>query len=239
MKSHAIIFVGESENLRAHALEYAKGLNCLRETNCGECVSCRVFESGNHPDTFFINSTKQKGIGVDEVREQIVMPMAVKPFKYKYKVFIIQDPLTPQAQNALLKTIEEPAPYGVFLFLATNTHGFLPTILSRCVVKRTRGEFSGDADFEPLAQEIMQILETADLPQAFALYKKIEALEKEQLKNFLDTLYVAYGKKIRDTQEHLNAPKIISDTKRILSQNGNAQLALELMFFKLTQRSNI
>jgi DNA polymerase III delta prime subunit len=231
--SHAVIFVGE-HSARNHALSYAKSLNCENGNNCGECVSCRVFESGNHPDTFFIKATKQKGIGVEEVREQIVMPMATKPFKYKHKVFVIEDQITPQAQNALLKTIEEPAPYGVFLFLAQNTFGFLPTILSRCVVKNIRGEFSGDADFQPLAEEIIRALQAADIPQAFALYKKLEPLEKNELQIFLDTLYVTYGKKINAESFHfLDAPKIISDTKRILSQNANTQLALELMLFKL------
>ncbi|MCL2455945.1 MAG: hypothetical protein FWD19_00175 [Defluviitaleaceae bacterium] len=249
--SHAVIFVGEN-SARAHALTYAKSLNCEKKNsgcaaelaekkfpaetqkNCGECLSCRVFESGNHPDTFFVKATKQKGIGVEEIREQIVMPMATKPFKYAHKVFIIEDQCTPQAQNALLKTIEEPAPYGVFLFLAQNTHGFLPTILSRCVVKNIKGEFLGDADFLPLAEEIFLALQNADIPQAFALYKKVDAFEKNDLLRFLDTLYVIYGKKIRDEKIFfLDAPKIISDTKKILSQNANTQLALELMFEKL------
>ena len=132
--SHAYIW--EAEN--AH--EFAKGLNCLNNEilGCTQCISCKVFESGNHPDTIYVTGTKPSSIGVDDVREQIILPMATKPFRYKYKVFIVEnaETLTPQAQNALLKTIEEPAPYGVFLFVCKHVHNFLPTLMSRCVRKR-------------------------------------------------------------------------------------------------------
>jgi DNA polymerase III gamma/tau subunit len=243
--AQAYIFAGEdTDAVRKHALAFAKSLNC-ETSGCGDCVSCRTFDSSNHPDTFYVRSEKQKGIGVEEAREQIVEPMAVKPFKYKHKIFIVESPLTPQAQNALLKTIEEPAPYGVFLFLADNTHGFLPTILSRCVVKK----ISGDGEISPdlkFAEEIATAAESASLPQAFALWKKIEPLakeSKENLQEFLNSLYFFYGKKINNAAANgqtppdvwLNATKAITKTKQILSQNGNTQLAIELMLLKMTR----
>ena len=117
------------------ARAFAKALQCEENGTdaCGACLSCRVFESGNHPDINYVQATKTKSIGVDDVRAQIVLPMSEKPFRYQYKIFIVNQPLTPQAQNALLKTIEEPAPFGIFLLLTESTRLFLPTVLSRCV----------------------------------------------------------------------------------------------------------
>lgn len=222
-----ILFEGEDLTaVRKHALHHAKKLNCESGNACGCCLSCRVFDSGNHPDTFFVKGTKAAGIGVEDAREQIVLPVAVKPFKYKYKIFIIEGNITPQAQNALLKTIEEPAPYGVFLFLAKNTFGFLPTILSRCIVKKIRG---GDfAATSVLAEEISAGVERMDIPQRFALFKKVEPLSKEELNEFLDALYVIYGR-----QQKFDAVDAIVKAKQVISQNGNLQLAMELMFLKL------
>jgi len=75
-------------------------------------------------------------IGIDEVREQITHKMRSKPYSSKYKVFVIEnaDKLTASAQNALLKTIEEPEHYGVFLLICENYNTFLPTIISRAQV---------------------------------------------------------------------------------------------------------
>ncbi|MDR1664438.1 MAG: DNA polymerase III subunit [Clostridiales bacterium] len=144
---HAYIFEGEKGvGKKTTARAFAKALQCETygpgaaarrgdpPAPCG-CLSCRVFESGNHPDVHFVTGTKAKSIGVDDVREQIIRPMSVKPFRYRYQVFIVDsaETMTPAAQNALLKTVEEPAPYGVFIFLASSVHTLLPTVLSRCV----------------------------------------------------------------------------------------------------------
>ena len=79
---------------------------------------------------------KTKALSVDDVREQITSDVNIKPYNHKYKIYIIPkaDTLTNQAQNALLKTLEEPPGYAVLILLAQNTGAFLETILSRCVV---------------------------------------------------------------------------------------------------------
>jgi len=134
--SHAYILAGEpGMGKLALARAFAKALQCEDNNTdaCGTCLSCRVFESGNHPDILYVQATKTKSIGVEDIRAQLILPMSEKPFRYRYKIFIINQALTPQAQNALLKTIEEPAPFGIFLFLTESTRLFLPTVLSRCV----------------------------------------------------------------------------------------------------------
>jgi len=249
--AQARIIVGENNAVRSYAFEMAKGLNCLAETAkpCGECLSCRVFESGNHPDIIFVTGTKASGIGVDDVRQQVILPMATKPFRYKYKIFIVDkaETLTPAAQNALLKTIEEPAPYGFFLFLAPHEHNFLPTVLSRCSLKKLKitAELKADGELMELAREISDTVENLDILETFMLYKKFEKYKdsKETLQEILNLLYKFFGEKIsrRLTQGQppqkawFNATKAITHTKRVLTQNGNTQLAIELMLVKMRE----
>lgn len=136
--THAYIFSGlKGIGKKLLAKTFAKTLQCEKQgsQSCNECISCKTFESNNHTDIFYVRNTNTKSIGVDDIREQINQKMEIKPYKYKYKIFIVEnaEKLTVQAQNALLKTIEEPAGYGIFMLLTDNANTFLPTVLSRCV----------------------------------------------------------------------------------------------------------
>ena len=136
--SHAYILNGENgsgKNMLAKA--FAKALVCEAGygDSCNMCRACHQFDSGNHPDVKWITHEKANSIGVDEVREQINNDIVIKPYSSKYKVYIIDEAekMTVQAQNALLKTIEEPPEYAVILLLTSNIGALLPTIQSRCV----------------------------------------------------------------------------------------------------------
>lgn len=136
--SHSYIFDGiPGIGKRMLASAYAKTLQCLNKgiVPCNKCTSCRAFDSGNHPDVFFI-STDKKSLGVDEIRSSIQRDIETKPYKYSYKIYIVEDgdKMTIQAQNALLKTIEEAPAYGIIFLLSTNYKQFLPTIISRCSI---------------------------------------------------------------------------------------------------------
>ena len=135
--SHATIFSGqEGLGKTILAKTFAKTLLCKAAHNdpCGVCSSCIRFESGNHPDLFYVTPEKTKSIGVEDIREQVVKNMMIKPYEYPYKVFIIKGQITTAAQNALLKTIEEPSSFGVFIILTQHLDALLPTIKSRCVI---------------------------------------------------------------------------------------------------------
>lgn len=136
--SHAYIISGaDGVGKMTVAKAFARALQCeeYMGDSCGKCISCRSFDNGNHPDVFYVVPTKTKALGVDDIREQLIKQSETKQYKYKYKVFIVDnaDTMTQQAQNALLKTLEEPPSYVVILLLAKSINGFLPTILSRCV----------------------------------------------------------------------------------------------------------
>ena len=136
--SHAYIFDGEKgsgKNFLASA--FAAALQCEKQGTdaCGECTSCKQAEGNNHPDIIRITHEKPNTISVDDIRQQLCGDIMIKPYKGPYKIYIIDEAqkLNVQAQNALLKTIEEPPAYAVILLLTTNAQSFLPTILSRCV----------------------------------------------------------------------------------------------------------
>ena len=106
---------------------------------CGKCLSCIQAQSGNQPDIITITHSKPASIGVDEIR-RMRADLQIKPYSNARKIYIIPDAekLTLQAQNALLKTLEEPPEYAVIILIANGVVSFLPTILSRCVVLQTR-----------------------------------------------------------------------------------------------------
>lgn len=137
--SHAYIINGEKSSGKEFiARVYAMALQCEEggEEPCQECHSCKQALSGNHPDIIRIVHEKPNVISVDDIRAQVNSDVAVKPYSSPYKVYIISEAekMTVQAQNAILKTLEEPPAYAVILLLTDNVNSLLPTILSRCVV---------------------------------------------------------------------------------------------------------
>ena len=141
--SHAYILNGErGSGKKMLANLFAMTLLCETGDNepCGKCHSCKQAESGNHPDIIRVTHEKPNSISVDDIRTQVNNTVDIKPYQGPYKVYIIPqaDMMTPQAQNAILKTIEEPPSYAVFLLLTENAETLLPTIRSRCVMLKLR-----------------------------------------------------------------------------------------------------
>jgi DNA polymerase-3 subunit delta' len=135
--SHAYIFNGEKGSGKKRlAYTFAKTLQCENKDSspCGTCKSCIQAESMNQPDIITLVHEKVS-IGVDDIRTQVNNDIGIKPYSSPYKIYIIDDAdkMTEQAQNAILKTIEEPPAYAVILLLTSNANRLLPTILSRCV----------------------------------------------------------------------------------------------------------
>lgn len=139
--SHAYLLTGE-EGLGKMTLAraWAKALLCEQGTGCGVCHACRQFQTDNHPDVCYVQHEKPASIGVDEIREQLVADAEIRPYQGKYKIYIVDEAekMTVQAQNALLKTIEEPPEYVMILLLATREDSMLQTILSRCITLKLR-----------------------------------------------------------------------------------------------------
>ncbi|MBO5657058.1 MAG: DNA polymerase III subunit delta' [Agathobacter sp.] len=145
--SHAYIFNGEKDSgKRMIAEAFAQTLQCEAGGSepCMNCRSCRQAKEYNHPDIIYVTHEKPNLISVDEIRHQLNNDIVIKPYSGKYKIYIVEEAekMNEAAQNALLKTLEEPPSFAVILLLTSNADGFLPTILSRCVTfhLRTVGE---------------------------------------------------------------------------------------------------
>ena len=132
---HAYLVEGPAgSGKRTLASAIAASIMCPEDEGdaCGGCSACRRTGERIHPDLIWM-SPDGKSIGIDRVREiQRVIPYP--PIEGRAKVVVIEaaERLTPQAQNALLKTLEEPASANLFLLLVSNRTRLLPTVLSRC-----------------------------------------------------------------------------------------------------------
>lgn len=178
--SHAYLFLGGAgAGKRLIANTFAKALQCEGEKRpCDSCKSCHAFNHGNHPDVIYFQPLKNgKTYTIEDVREQLLETVDLKPFQYEKKIYIIEkaDTLNIQSQNALLKTLEEPPAHAVFLLLAERAEAFLPTILSRVVVMKIR-----PLSAETIADYLMQaghLAEESHILSAYAQGRIGQALE--------------------------------------------------------------
>ena len=147
--SHSYMFVGiQGIGKKIIAKEFAKNILCLNQenknsnTNC-TCKSCIEFETNNNPD-FSIIEPDGNSIKIEQIRE-LQKKIQEKPIISNNKVYIIDDAdmMTTEAQNCLLKTLEEPPEYATIILIGSNENIFLPTIKSRCMILH----------FEPISNE--------------------------------------------------------------------------------------
>jgi DNA polymerase-3 subunit delta' len=150
---NALLFSGKENTKRKEAaFLFAKGCNCLNGTSlgCNDCRACRKIDSQSHPDMLCVNLQKgKKIISISQIRE-LGSAIASRPNEARFRMVLIlnADRMNPQAQNALLKMLEEP-PEKTFFILIVNTMSLLlPTIISRC--RKIR--------FKPLTDKLIEQL---------------------------------------------------------------------------------
>lgn len=195
--SHAYLFLGGAgAGKRLIANTFAKALQCEGEKRpCDSCKSCHAFNHGNHPDVIYFQPLKNgKTYTIEDVREQLLETVDLKPFQYEKKIYIIEkaDTLNIQSQNALLKTLEEPPAHAVFLLLAERAEAFLTTILSRVVVMKIR-----PLSAETIADYLMQaghLAEESHILSAYAQGRIGQALELVEDEGFREMRQDILGK---------------------------------------------
>lgn len=215
--SHAYIISGEKSSGKEFiARIFAMALQCERggAEPCNECHSCRQALSKNQPDIIYVSHEKPNTISVDDIRAQVNNDVAIKPYSSRYKVYIVgeAEKMTPQAQNAILKTLEEPPEYAVILLLVSNTNTLLPTILSRCVLLNMKPV--RDALVKKYLMEELQVPDyKADVCVAFARGNVGKAKALASSEEFENVKNEALG--LLKYLQDMEIPEIVTAIKKI------------------------
>ena len=181
--SHAWLLTGSSpSDLQALALAFATTLQCSERAPgtadaCMMCRSCRQAIDSNHPDIRIWTHEKPKTFSVNEARD-LVSDVSIRPFSSERKVYIVPDAhlMRADAQNTLLKTLEEPPEYVVILLLAQSADAMLETIRSRCqIVELAAKPVEYDPALRQIAENILLHISSWDLAQIRAVIKELEA----------------------------------------------------------------
>lgn len=246
--SHAYIINGEAgSGKRTLAGAFATTLQCETgdDEACGKCKSCIQAQNSNHPDIIWVTHEKSSSIGIDEIREQLINDVEIKPYSSRYKIYIINeaDKMTVQAQNALLKTLEEPPEYAIIILLTTNSEGMLPTILSRCVTLNLRA-----IDDKTIKEYLMSVKKIpdyqADISIAFAQGNIGRAVKLASTEEFdelrKDTL------KLLEHMKDMEIYEIIENIKKIAENKMSIDDYLDMitiwyrdvLLFKATNDAN-
>lgn len=246
--SHAYLLQGElGAGKEFIARAFAALLQCERRENnaCGQCRSCKQIESRNHPDVIWVTHEKPNTIGVEDIRTQLNQDIEIKPYYGPKKIYIISEceKMTVQAQNALLKTLEEPPSYGLIFLLTTNAEALLSTILSRCVVLRMRPV--EDSKIEEYLMNKLQIPDyKARVCAAFARGNmgKAKALAESEDFEHIKEEAVSLLKYIQDMEisEIIAAIKKINDYKFDISNYLDIIMVWfrDILLFKATKDPN-
>lgn len=205
--SHSYIFSGISGIGKfLFAKEFAKAMLCLGSNNkpCNKCKSCESFETLNNPDIIIIDE-QNESIKTEQIKE-LTNNVMEKPIQANKKIYIINNSenMTKEAQNTLLKTLEEPPEYIVILLVTSNENSLLNTIKSRCI-KISFSKLSNEEIkkyFEKNSEEINQNMLEAfngSIKQAIRLKDKSEVYEKiEDILKNIETMNELQILKLKD-----------------------------------------
>ena len=195
---------------------------------CMQCHACKQVLSGNHPDLIYVTHEKPASMGVDDIREQINDTIMVRPYSSQYKIYIVDEAqkMTVQAQNALLKTIEEPPAYAVIMLLTTNQDAFLQTILSRCVQLKLKP--LKDSVVKTYLEEKLQVKDIqAEIYSAFARGNLGKAIHLAQSEDF-KMMYEEILKLLKEIKE-MDISQLLDVIRKLKDDNTDIKECLDFM----------
>lgn len=215
--SHSYLFIGiNGVGKKLIAKDFAKEQLCLKQGNCSNtCKSCIEFETQNHPD-FSIIIPDGNSIKIEQIRE-MQRKIQEKPIISNKKIYIIDeaDKMTKEAQNCLLKTLEEPPEFATIILIGSNESLFLDTIKSRCIIlhfdpidaKSLKTFMERNYNLQNIDDEILEIFQGSigkaiELKDKISDYIQIENVIKELNKKDLIDI-VSMSKIIYESKEEI------------------------------------
>lgn len=194
---HAYLLVSPADTAReGQSLRLAQRLLCSQpNAPCGRCRDCRKLLAGVHPDLLWLRRQKddkgklRREITVDQIRA-MTADAAVAPNEAERKVYILPeaDTMNTQAQNALLKALEDPPGHACFILCAAAPDALLPTVLSRLVRVHGQPEADGGAPnpLEPFAAEYLSLLGRGDRASLARFCMQRAKLTGDEALDFID-----------------------------------------------------
>ena len=243
--AHAYLFAGpRGTGKTTIAKIFAKAINCTGENPpCNECSNCKEITLGDHPDVIEIDAASNNG--VNEVRD-LIDKVKYAPINAKYKVYIIDEVhmMTPEAFNALLKTLEEPPAHIVFILATTEPHKILPTIISRCqrfdfkrvdekdIINRLEYVLKEEkVDYEEDALEIISKLADGGMRDALSILEQCLAYDRHLT---VENINKVYGLLSNDEKIRLIKLLLTKDMKNVLKTLDH-MMSLSIDLKRLTQ----
>lgn len=234
--SHSYLFVGtEGIGKKLIAKEFAKMILCTDENKyCGKCKSCIEFDTNNNPD-FKIIEPDGNSLKIEQIRE-FQSKVAEKPIISNRKVYIINDSdkMTTEAQNCLLKTLEEPPEFVTIILIGQNENSFLSTIKSRCMILHFE-EISNKIIEEYLEKNYQTKINSKIMIDAFqgSIGKAIQLKEKQEEYEKIEDIVYSFEKK--DKIDILNMSEIIYKAKE---EKDEILDYMNIIFLDLARKSN-
>ena len=268
--SHSYMFIGKDGIGKfMFAKEFAKAILCIGEEKpCNQCEACISFNGENNPDITIIDE-EEKSIKTETIKE-MVKGVYEKPIKSSKKVYIINDSqkMTKEAQNSLLKTLEEPPEYVVIILITENENLLLNTIKSRCTkikfnslsnnqIKQILNESSLSETVLELAEGSVSKALTAQgkveifnsVKDTFSNLEKISIIDllnkkdvifkdKESIEEILNYINIILFNKTKENTKYIDCISIVEETKDRLKKNSNYDMSIDNLLLKIWEAVN-
>lgn len=230
---------GRTQNFK-YAKDFAKMIMCLGEAEKGNdtCRSCQMFDDDNHSDYYELNKNAGDSIKIDDIRD-MQTKIIEKPITSSKKVYIINnaETMTKEAQNCLLKTLEEPPEFVSIILVVNNENTILNTIKSRCTkilfTDENKEEFTDEE--RSRYEELEKIFAHIENYKSIDLLSKVDVLYKDKDNVFenLDFINMILRNIAKNNTKYLNYIEYVEETKMKLKASSNFDMSIDNLILKI------
>ncbi len=238
VNGYIFLNTGKCEGYK-YAKEFAKMILCLDfESYPNDCKSCLMFDDENHSDYYEINKEKTESIKIDEIRE-MQTKIFEKPITSNHKVYLINnsEQMTKEAQNALLKTLEEPPEFVTIILVCNNESTIYPTIKSRCTkvvfTEETLEEFTEEEHTR--YAELEKVFSNIDNYLCIDLLNKFDVLykDKDNVLQNLDYINMILIKSAKENPKYLDYIEYVEETKNKIKRSNNFDMCIDYLILNI------